>query len=95
MNRPRPSTLLDRLGAGDRQAARQLLERAHGRLRRLAARILNESFPLLKPVHDVDSIVDEAWIRLAQALEKMEPPTVADCVAGRAASLAVAAQRVS
>jgi RNA polymerase sigma-70 factor (ECF subfamily) len=71
-------SLLNRLAQGDRRAARQLLERAHARLRKLAARILTGSFPALQPVHDLDSVVDEAWLRLAQALEKVEPPTVAD-----------------
>ena len=28
--------------------------------------------------HDVDSVVHETWLRLFQALEKTEPPTVAD-----------------
>jgi RNA polymerase sigma factor (sigma-70 family) len=70
--------LLDRLRQGDRQAGRQVLERAHGRLRKLAARVLSGSFPALKGAHDLDSVVDESWLRLAQALEKVEPPTVAD-----------------
>jgi RNA polymerase sigma factor (sigma-70 family) len=70
--------LLDRVGRGDRQAGRQLLERAHGRLRKLTAKILSGSFPALRASHDLDSVVDEAWLRLVQALEKVEPPTVAD-----------------
>jgi RNA polymerase sigma factor (sigma-70 family) len=71
-------SMLERLGQGDRQAGRQLLERAHGRLRKLAAKILCGSFPVLKSRHDLDSVVDETWLRLTQALEKVEPPTVAD-----------------
>jgi hypothetical protein len=38
-------SLLNRLAKGDRRAARQLLERAHARLRKLTARILTGSFP--------------------------------------------------
>jgi RNA polymerase sigma factor (sigma-70 family) len=70
--------LIDRLRQGDRQACRDLLERAHGRLRKLAGRILSGSFPALRGCHDLDSIVDETWLRLVRALEKTEPPTVAD-----------------
>jgi RNA polymerase sigma factor (sigma-70 family) len=70
--------LIDRLRQGDRQAGRDLLERAHRRLRKLARRILSGSFPALRGRHDLDSVVDETWLRLLQALEKSEPPTVAD-----------------
>ena len=70
--------LIDRAGAGDREARRQLLERACDRLRRLAARILHESFPALRDRHELDSVVHETWLRLARALESANPPTVAD-----------------
>jgi RNA polymerase sigma factor (sigma-70 family) len=70
--------LIDRLRQGDRGACRTLLERAHGRLRKLAGRILAGSFPALRARHDLDSITDETWLRLLKALEKTEPPTVAD-----------------
>jgi RNA polymerase sigma factor (sigma-70 family) len=70
--------LLDRLRQGDREARLLLLERACERLRRLAGRMLHGSFPELARRHEVDSIVHETWVRLLQALEKSEPPTVAD-----------------
>ena len=70
--------LLDRLRGGDREARRLLLERACERLRRLAGRMLHGSFPELAHRHEVDSVVHETWVRLQQALEKTEPPTVAD-----------------
>jgi RNA polymerase sigma factor (sigma-70 family) len=70
--------VIDRLRQGDPCARRELLERAHGRLRKLAARIVSGSFPAVWGRHDLDSIVDETWLRLVQALEKAEPPTVAD-----------------
>ena len=70
--------LIDRAGAGDRDARHQLLERACDRLRRLAARIFHESFPALRDRHELDSVVHETWLRLAQALEVANPPTVAD-----------------
>jgi len=70
--------LLDRLREGDKAARRQFLELACGRLRRLAARILYGSFPNLQVRHDVDSVVHETWLRLIQALDKADPPTVED-----------------
>src|SRR6516164_1642829 len=70
--------LLDRLRKGDREARRLLLERACERLRRLAGRMLHGSFPELARRHELDSVVHETWVRLLQALEKTEPPTVAD-----------------
>jgi RNA polymerase sigma factor (sigma-70 family) len=70
--------LLDRLRQGDREARRLLLERACERLRRLAGRMLHGSFPELARRHEVDSVVHETWVRLLQALEKTEPPTVVD-----------------
>jgi RNA polymerase sigma factor (sigma-70 family) len=70
--------LLDRLRQGDREARRLLLERACERLRRLAGRMLYGSFPELARRHELDSVVHETWVRLLQALDKAEPPTVAD-----------------
>src|SRR5262249_21192721 len=70
--------LLDRLRQGDREARGLLLERACERLRGLAGRMLHGSFPELARRHELDSVVHETWVRLLQALEKTEPPTVAD-----------------
>ena len=70
--------LLDRLRRGDGEARRLLLERACERLRRLAGQMLHGSFPELARRHELDSVVHETWVRLLQALEKAEPPTVAD-----------------
>ena len=70
--------VLDRLRQGDREARRLLLERACERLRRLAGRMLYGSFPELARRHELDSVVHETWMRLLQALEKAEPPTVED-----------------
>src|SRR4051794_4248992 len=60
--------IIDRILQGDRAARRELLDRACGRLRRLAARMLNDSFPALRARHEVDSIVHETWIRLIRTL---------------------------
>ena len=70
--------LIDRLREGDGAARRLLLERACERLRRLAGRMLHGSFPEVARRHELDSVVHETWVRLLQALEKCEPPTVAD-----------------
>src|SRR5580765_6534744 len=71
-------TLLDRLREGDKTARREFLELACGRLRRLAAKILYGSFSGLQARHEVDSVVHETWLRLMQALDKADPPTVED-----------------
>jgi len=70
--------LLDRLRQGDKQARREFLEQVCNRLRRLAATILSGSFPNLQGRHEVDSVVHETWLRLMQAMEKADPPTVTD-----------------
>jgi RNA polymerase sigma factor (sigma-70 family) len=70
--------LIDRLNQGDTTARRQLLECAHDRMRRLAAAVLQRSFPALRNRHDVDSVLHDTWLRLIPALEKSQPPTVAD-----------------
>jgi RNA polymerase sigma factor (sigma-70 family) len=70
--------LLDRLRHGDCEARRLLLERACERLRRLAGLMLHGSFPEVARRHELDSVVHETWVRLLQAMEKTEPPTVAD-----------------
>lgn len=71
-------SLLDRLRRGDRQARREFLEQICDRLRRLAGKILSGSFPAMQGRHDVDSVVHETWLRLVQALDKADPPTVED-----------------
>jgi RNA polymerase sigma factor (sigma-70 family) len=70
--------LIERLQAGDLSARRELLEHAHDRLSRLANRILHGSFPALGARHDVQSVVNETWLRLMQTLETAQPPTVDD-----------------
>lgn len=70
--------LIHRIQQGDADARRLLLERAYDRLSRLTAKILTGSFPAVHARHDLHSIVHETWFRLLQALEKAQPPTVAD-----------------
>jgi RNA polymerase sigma factor (sigma-70 family) len=68
--------LIDRLRRGDDSARRELLQRAHDRLLRIAATLFNEDFPGLRGRHDLESVVSEVWIRLAGALEATQPQTV-------------------
>jgi len=68
--------LIDRLRRGDDTARRELLQRAHDRLLRIAATIFKEDFPGLRGRHDLESVVSEVWIRLLGALEATQPQTV-------------------
>ena len=70
--------LLERMNQGDRAARRELLDRACIRLRRLASTMFAGSFAALREQHELDSVVHETWLRLVQALDQVEPPTVAD-----------------
>lgn len=68
--------LIEGIRRKDPGARHALLERACGRLRRLAAHILSGSFADLSRRHELDSVVHETWLRLAQALETTEPVSV-------------------
>ena len=68
--------LIDRLHRGDGGARRELLERAHDRLLRIAATIFEQDFPALQGRHDLESVVSELWMRLVTALETTHPQTV-------------------
>jgi RNA polymerase sigma factor (sigma-70 family) len=70
--------LIERIGQGNQSARRELVDRAYSRLRKLVAKMLHGSFPALKQNHDLDSVAHEGWLRLAQAIEGINPPTVAD-----------------
>jgi RNA polymerase sigma-70 factor (ECF subfamily) len=68
--------LIDRLRRGDDGARRELLQRAHDRLLRIAATVFRQDFPALHGRHDLESVVSEVWMRLAGALEKTRPESV-------------------
>ena len=70
--------LIDRLARGDDRARAELLECAHHRLCRIAAAMFHRDFPALRDRHDLESVVDESWVRLMRALETVKPPTVED-----------------
>jgi RNA polymerase sigma factor (sigma-70 family) len=65
--------LVDRVRRDDPAARRALLDAAYDRLRRLTAHILSGSFRDLAARHDLDSVVNDAWLRLAAALESTRP----------------------
>jgi RNA polymerase sigma factor (sigma-70 family) len=68
--------LIARLGRGEEGAQLELLQRAHDRLEKIAATIFQEDFPALRGRHDLDSVVNEVWMRLAGALKVTQPRTV-------------------
>jgi RNA polymerase sigma-70 factor (ECF subfamily) len=70
--------LLDRLRQGDDAARQELVGCAYERLRLLARKIFHGDFPRLKNLHETDSFLHEAVVRLLQALQQVQPPTVAD-----------------
>jgi RNA polymerase sigma factor (sigma-70 family) len=67
---------IERLRLGDRHARRELLQRAHDRLLRIAATLFREDFPDLHGRHDWESVVSEVWIRMVGDLETTQPQTV-------------------
>jgi RNA polymerase sigma factor (TIGR02999 family) len=74
-------TLLTRLVGGDEAARRELIDRTYERLRRLAAVILNESFPRLKDAPallDTTDVANEAALKLYEALAEIRPATGRD-----------------
>ena len=70
--------LLDRVRRKEPGAIQELIGRAHTRLCRLAAKMMNVSFSQLVGRREVDSVVSETYLRLAKALEKVDLPTPAD-----------------
>jgi RNA polymerase sigma-70 factor (ECF subfamily) len=73
--------LLARMLKGDPGARRELIDGAYERLRRLAAVILNESFPRLKKAPallDTTDLANEASLKLYEALAEIRPGSVTD-----------------
>jgi RNA polymerase sigma factor (sigma-70 family) len=70
--------VLTRLRAGDRTARDGLHQIAYRHMRRIAGRILAESFARLRHHHDVTSIVHDAWINFDKALDSVTLATEAD-----------------
>jgi RNA polymerase sigma-70 factor (ECF subfamily) len=73
--------LIARIQQGDDKARRELIGCAYERLRRLAAVILNQSFPRLKKAPtllDTNDLVNETALKLYGALAEVRPATVHD-----------------
>jgi DNA-directed RNA polymerase specialized sigma24 family protein len=70
--------LLDRMDGGDSRAGRELIERSYERLRHLARKTLHTSFVDLTRSHDVDSVVNQAVLRLMASLRAVRPRTGPD-----------------
>src|SRR5262249_2047932 len=70
--------LLDRLQRGDDAARQELIASTYERLRLVARKIFHENFPRLDNLHDTDSVLHEAIIRLLQAFQTVQLPTLRD-----------------
>ena len=68
--------LLERVRNGDGASRTALLELAYERLRLLARKMFHQDFPRLGNLHETDSILHEAVLRLFRALQEVQPPTV-------------------
>ncbi len=68
--------LIDRLRDGDVLARRELVQRAYPRVLRIAASLFHEDFAALRGRHDLESVVNEVWLRLVGALDATQPQTV-------------------
>src|SRR5712691_10662111 len=65
--------LIERLKQGDQSAVNELIGLAYERLRLLARTILHQSFPRLGNVHETDSVLNEAALRLLRSLQGVQP----------------------
>jgi RNA polymerase sigma factor (sigma-70 family) len=79
--------LLDRMRKGDAAARTELLGLAYERLRLLARKMFRQDFPRLGNLHETDSILHEAVLRLFRALQEVQPPSVHDFLTFSAAQI--------
>src|SRR5260370_21731923 len=79
--------LLDRMRCGDGAARVELLRLAYERLRLLARKMFHHDFPRLGNVHETDSILHEAVLRLFRALKEVQPANVHDFLTFSAAQI--------
>jgi RNA polymerase sigma-70 factor (ECF subfamily) len=68
---------VDRLQAGDRNAADDLLRAVAGQLERLARRMLRD-FPAVRASTETNDIIQGALLRLVRALREVRPATTRD-----------------
>src|SRR5207244_11941126 len=79
--------LLDRVRSGDAAGRTELLELAYERLRLLARKMFHQDFPRLGNLHETESILHEAVLRLFRALQDVQPPSVRDFLTFSAAQI--------
>jgi RNA polymerase sigma factor (sigma-70 family) len=79
--------LLDRMRNGEGAARTELLALAYERLRLLARKMFREDFPRLGNLHETDSILHEAVLRLSRAMQDVPPPSVYDFLTFSAAQI--------
>jgi RNA polymerase sigma factor (sigma-70 family) len=79
--------LLDRMRNGDGTARSELLGLTYERLRLLARKMFHQDFPRLGNLHETDSILHEAVLRLLRALQEVQPPSVHDFLTFSAAQI--------
>jgi RNA polymerase sigma factor (sigma-70 family) len=79
--------LLDRMQSGDGAARSELLGLAYERLRLLARKMFHHDFPRLGNLHETDSILHEAVLRLFRALQEVQPRSVHDFLTFSAAQI--------
>jgi RNA polymerase sigma factor (sigma-70 family) len=68
---------LDRMRAGERDAANDLLRAVQHRLQKLAVRMIR-GFPNVRGVADSDDVLQNSLIRLLHTLKKLQPRTPRD-----------------
>jgi RNA polymerase sigma factor (sigma-70 family) len=79
--------LLDRMQSGDAAARTELLGLAYERLRLLARKMFLQDFPRLGNLHETDSILHEAVLRLFRALQEVQPRNVQEFLTFSAAQI--------
>src|ERR1700752_4779810 len=79
--------LLDRMRGGDDAVRTELLGLAYERLRLLARKMFHQDFPRLGNLHETDSILHEAVLRLFRALQEVQPPSVQEFLIFSAAQI--------
>jgi RNA polymerase sigma factor (TIGR02999 family) len=79
--------LLDRMQNGDSAARTEVLALTYARLRLLARKMFHQDFPRLGNLHETDSILHEAVLRLFRALQEVPLPSVQDFLTFSAAQI--------
>jgi RNA polymerase sigma factor (TIGR02999 family) len=79
--------LLERMRNGDSAARNELVGLAYERLRLLARKMFHHDFPRLGNLHETDSILHQAVLRLFRALQEVQPPSVHDFLTFSAAQI--------